>query len=109
MYLHACMHAQLCTTLCNPMNYSPPGSSIHGLPRQEYQSALPFLSSGDLPYPGIEPMSLASPALAGRFFTTLPLSLFFTIWESPYEYSINIYCILIFCIYYILKIWVIVL
>ena len=31
-----------------------------------------FLSRGDLPYPGIEPKSLESPALAGGFFTTWP-------------------------------------
>ena len=37
---------------------------------QEYWSELPFPSSGDLPEPGIEPVSLASPALARRFFTT---------------------------------------
>ena len=39
---------------------------------QEYWSGLPFLPSGDLPNLGIEPVSLASPALAGRFFTTAP-------------------------------------
>ena len=38
-------------------------------PRQEYWSGLPFPSPGDLYKPGIEPVSLASPALAGRFFT----------------------------------------
>ena len=38
-------------------------------PRQEYWSGLPFLSPGDLPNPEME---LASPALAGRFFTTEP-------------------------------------
>ena len=42
-----------------------------GFPRQEYWSGLPFPSSGDLPDPGIEPMSLPSPALAGGFFTTV--------------------------------------
>ena len=31
---------------------------------------MPFLSPGDLPDPGIKHMSLMSPALAGRFFTT---------------------------------------
>ena len=41
-----------------------------GLPRQDYWSGLPLLSPGDLPDPGIEPTSLKSPALAGRFFTT---------------------------------------
>ena len=41
-----------------------------GLPRQEYQSGLPFPPPGDLPEPGIKPTSLTSPALAGGFFTT---------------------------------------
>ena len=41
-----------------------------GFPRQEYWSGLQFLSPGDLPDLGIKPMSLASPASAGRFFTT---------------------------------------
>ena len=35
---------------------------------------LPFPSPGDLSGPGIEPLSPASPALAGRFFTAAPLS-----------------------------------
>ena len=39
---------------------------------QEYWSGLPFPPPGDLPNPGIEPVSLASAALAGRFFTTEP-------------------------------------
>ena len=43
-----------------------------GFSRQEYWSVLPFPSPGDLPDPGIEPTSLASPALAGGFFTTVP-------------------------------------
>ena len=38
--------------------------------RPEYWSELPFPSPGDLPNPGIEPVSLVSPALAGRFFIT---------------------------------------
>ena len=40
--------------------------------RQEYWSGLWFLSSGDLPDSGMEPMSPVSPALAGGFFTTEP-------------------------------------
>ena len=43
-----------------------------GFPRQEYWSGLPFPFPGDLPHSGIKPMSLASPALAGGFFTTEP-------------------------------------
>ena len=49
-------------TLCNSMDYSPLGIS-----RQEYWSGLPRPPPGDLPNPGIEPVSLMSPALAGRF------------------------------------------
>ena len=43
-----------------------------GFPRQEYWDGLSFPIPGDLPYPGIEPVSPASPALAGGFFTTEP-------------------------------------
>ena len=31
IYIHMCVHAQSCPTLCDPMNCSPPGSSIHGI------------------------------------------------------------------------------
>ena len=43
-----------------------------GFSRQEYWSGLSFPSAGDLPNPGIEPVSLVSPALAGGFFTAEP-------------------------------------
>ena len=44
--------------------------------RQEYWSGLPFPPPEDLPNPGIEPLSLVSPASpAGVFFTTGPVSL----------------------------------
>ena len=42
-----------------------------GFPRQEYWSRLSFPVPGDSPDSGIEPVSLVSPALEGRFFTTL--------------------------------------
>ena len=41
-----------------------------GFSRQEYWSGLPCPPPGDLPNPGIEPRSLTSPAMAGRFLTT---------------------------------------
>ena len=37
---------------------------------QEYWSGLPCALPGDLPNPGIKPISLMSPALVGSFFTT---------------------------------------
>ena len=48
-----------------------------GFSRQESWSGLPCPPPGNLPHPGIEPTSLGSPALAGRFFTTS------TTWEAP--------------------------
>ena len=41
-----------------------------GFSRQEHWSELPCLPPGDLPNPGVEPMSLMSPALVGGLFTT---------------------------------------
>ena len=41
-----------------------------GFSRQEYWSGLPCPPPGDLPNPGIEPVSLTPPALAAGFFTT---------------------------------------
>ena len=67
-----CPVTQLCMTLWNPKDCSPPGSSVHGISQQEYWNRLPFASPGDLPDPGIEPVSPVSPALAGGFFTTEP-------------------------------------
>ena len=43
-----------------------------GFFRQECWSGLPFPSPGDLPDPGIKPVSPASSAFAGKFFTTEP-------------------------------------
>ena len=67
-----CSVAQSCLTLCDPMDGSLPGSSVHGILQARIQECLPFPPSGDLPNPGIEPASPLSPVLAGRFFTTEP-------------------------------------
>jgi len=58
--------------LYDPMDYSPPGSSVHGILQGRILEELPFSPPGDLPNSGIKPMSLTSPALAGGFFTTCP-------------------------------------
>ena len=61
--------AQSCLTLCDPVDCSPPGSSLHGFSRQDYWSGLPFPSPGDLPNPGIKPRS---PALQADALTYEP-------------------------------------
>ena len=53
----------------NPMDCSPPGSSVHGISRQEYWSRLPCPRPGDLPDPEIKP---ASPALQVNSLITEP-------------------------------------
>ena len=72
---------QPCPTLCDLMDCSLPGSSVHGIllqaslsmgfSSQEYWNGLPCPPPGDLPNPGVEPSSLMSPALAGGFFATI--------------------------------------
>ena len=79
-------------TLRNPVDCSPPGSSVTGKlqvrilerkkKKKEYWSGLPFPSPGDLPDPGTEPMSLIFPALAGGIFTTS------TTWEAKLIFEI---------------------
>ena len=58
-----------------------------GFSRQEYWSGVPFPFPGNLPYPGIEPVSLMSPALAGGFFTIS------TTWKAQYtnKYIVILY------------------
>ena len=54
-----------CVWLCNSVDCSLLGTSVMGFSRQESWSGLPFPPPGDPPNPGIEPLSLTSPALAG--------------------------------------------
>ena len=56
--------------LCDPRDSSRQYPLSMTCFRQEYWSGLPFPPLGDLPDPGIEAASLASPTLAGGFFTT---------------------------------------
>ena len=57
---------QLCGTLCNPWTVAHQVPLSMGFSRQEYWNGLPCPPSD----PGVEPMSLMSPALADGFFTT---------------------------------------
>ena len=56
----------------NPWTVALQSPLSMGFPRQEHWSGLPFPSPGDLPDPGIETASPASPELADGFFTTEP-------------------------------------
>ena len=69
MHTQSFSHAQLFVTPWAAARQAPLSMEFS---RQEQWSELPFPPLGDLPDPGIEPTSPASPALAGRFFTTEP-------------------------------------
>ena len=73
-----CLVAQWCPTLCDPHGLQPSRLLCPwGFSRQEYWSELPCPPPRDLPTPGMEPTSLASPALQVGSFTTS------AIWEVP--------------------------
>jgi len=52
------------------MDCSPPGPSVYEISQARILEWVAFPSPGDLPDPGMEPISLMSPALADRFFNT---------------------------------------
>ena len=68
IYMCGCVLS--CSVVSNslwPMDCNLPGSSVHGI-----LSGLPFSTPGYIPDPWIDPVSLESPALAGRFFISAP-------------------------------------
>ena len=83
---------QSCTTLCDPMDCSPPGSSVYGILQARILEWVPCPPPGALPNPGIKPISRMSPKLAGRFFTTSATweALFNMANTQPKFWSINI-------------------
>ena len=59
-------------TVCDPVDCSPPGSSVHGVLQARVLERVPRPPPGDLPDPGVEPASLLSAPSAGRFLATAP-------------------------------------
>ena len=72
-----CLVPKSCPTLSNPMDCSPPGSAVHGISQARILEWVAISFSRGSLQPGIKPVSLASPALAGRVFTSS------TSWEAP--------------------------
>ena len=74
--VHVCVCVCVCVLSCVPSFVTLWTVACHtplsvGFPRQEVWSELSLPIPGELPILGIEPVSLLSPALAGRFFTTM--------------------------------------
>ena len=76
---HACMHAKLLQSCLSvaPWTAACQAPLSMGFSSQKYWSGLPGSPPGDPPDPGIEPMSLTSPALADGVFTTSAM------WKAP--------------------------
>ena len=70
---------QLCPTQCDPMDFSLPDSSAHGILQASILKWIAMSSSRDLSNQGIKSICLISPALAGGVFTTN------VTWEAPYK------------------------
>ena len=68
VYVYACPLSSI-QLFATPWTVAFQAPLSMGFSRQEYWSGLPFPSPEDLPNPEIKPVSLASPALAGRSFT----------------------------------------
>ena len=72
MVNHDLLGVQSCQTLCDPLDHSPPGSSVPGIFQARILSELPFPPPEDLPNPRIEPTSPVSPELEVNFSPTEP-------------------------------------
>ena len=75
MCVHMCDHTQSLSHVrffATPWTVAQQGHLSMEFSSQEYYSGLPFPPPGDLPNLGIKFMSLVSPELADRFFTTAP-------------------------------------
>ena len=68
----ACSVTHSCLTLCEPIDYSPPGSSVHEIFQSRILEWVAISSSRGSSRSGVEPASPAPPSLAGRSFTSDP-------------------------------------
>ena len=95
-----CMHAQSlrsCPTVCNPMDHSPPGSSVHGIFQARILESIPMPSSRGSSRLKTEPVS----CIAGQFFTAKS-------WEKPYYdmvYYFSVVATLTWCVSIISKVY----
>ena len=73
LFVRLQFNAQPYLTLCDPLNCSPPGSSVHGIFQVRMPEWLPFPPPGHLPNPGIKPTCPMSCALQTDSLPTAPL------------------------------------
>ena len=79
--MHCSKSLQSYLILCDPMDYSPRGCSVHEILQARILDWLPFPSPGHLPNPGINPHLYGS-CLAGGFFTSSTTCQFSSVIQS---------------------------
>ena len=108
VYTSCCFVTKFCPTFCNPVNCNPPSSSVQGILQARILERVAISFSRGSSRPKARP---ASPALAGRFFTSEPpgkpihtsgadLSSFFFTVENDfifYLYFLSLYLLKFFC------------
>ena len=82
IYVYTCAKSlQSCSILCNPMDCSPPDSSVHGVLQARVLECVAMLSSRGIASTQESNLYLMSLALTGIFFTTS------TTWEVQYKHT----------------------
>ena len=89
---------QLCPTLCDPMDCSPPGSSVHGVLQARILEWIIMPSSREGSQPRDRTHIFMSPALAARFFTIsttweathCPPSPFNLVWLNLHQFCLSV-------------------
>ena len=85
--MHACSVAQSCLTLCDPMDCSPPGSSVHGILQAGTRVGCHALLLGIFLTQGLNWGLLYLLHLTGRFFITS------AIWEAHGQWVVTSNCV----------------
>ena len=78
-YLWLCVSHSVMSDFCDPMDCSPPGSSVHRILQTTILSELPFPTPGDLPDPGTEPWS---PSLQADSLPSKPPGKPYCLWSK---------------------------
>ena len=91
--------AQSCLTLCDPMDYSPPGSSVCGIFQARMLEWVIISFSGGSSPPRVEPLSPVSPALRSDSLPDEPLrkpNLVFSFYKSKGKIRLPFSCTFFF-------------
>ena len=92
LFIHACVpsyfsHVQSCPTLCDPMDCSPPGSSVYEIFQARILEWVATHSSRESSWPRNQTRISMSPALAGRFLTTSAT------WKAQDHHTSSLICL----------------